>query len=201
MNLLGIVFFIIGGTCLVLYIAIPIGMIGLNIAGSAEEKKYMKEQCQTGRDKQRMLDFMQIVMREYYHDYTYVVGNYRMLAGRYLWYFYPYIVGFNERGIVVISYVMRTDGTLVCRDVLPIDWSCIRLKYRIQNGNVRLVFQLGKTKMQIHVNRIVGATGTKPWQDQTGDTPLGVYQEKEVDRLIRYLPDYGTAYRERKRMG
>ena len=70
MNLVGIIFSVIGGICMVLLIALPIGMIGLNIYGSAEEKRYMEEQSQTGRDKQRMLDFMQIVMKEYYHDYT-----------------------------------------------------------------------------------------------------------------------------------
>lgn len=190
MSFVGIIFSIIGGICLVLYIALPIGMIGLNIYGSAEEKNYMKEQRQTGRDKQRMLDFMQIVMKEYYHDYTYAVGYYRMLAGRYLWYFYPYIVCFNERDIVVVSYVMRADGTLICKDVLPVDWGCIRLKYRIWSEGVKLVFRLGRTKMHIHVDRIVGAMETKPWEDDTGATPLGVYQEEEVDQLIRYLPNY-----------
>lgn len=51
MSLVGIIFSIVGGICVVLYIALPIGMIGFNIYGSAEEKKYMKEQRQTGRDK------------------------------------------------------------------------------------------------------------------------------------------------------
>ncbi len=196
MNLVGIIFSVIGGICMVLLIALPIGMIGLNIYGSAEEKRYMEEQSQTGRDKQRMLDFMQIVMKEYYHDYTYAVGNYSILVGRYRRYFYPYIVCFNERDIVVISYRMRADGTLICRDVLPVDWSCMRLKYRIQNEGVKLVFQLGKTKMHINVNKTVRAMETKPWFDETGDTPLGVYQAQEVDQLIRYLPHYGDRSRQ-----
>lgn len=185
-----IVFSVIGGIGVMLLIVLPISLIGLNLYASVKEDRYMKEQKQTGRDKQRMLDFMQIVMKEYYHDYTYAVGNYSVLAGRCRWYFYPYIVCFNERDIVVISYVMRADSTLICRDILPIDWSCIRLKYRIRNNGVKLTFQLGKTKMHIHVNRIVRAMGTKSWQDTTGDTPLGVYQKEEVDQLIRYLPNY-----------
>lgn len=190
MNFLGIIFSMMGGICAVLLIALPVGLIALNRYGNVEIKRHMDVQRQTGGDKQRMLDFMQIVMKEYYHDYTYAVGNYEIRAGRYRWYSYPYIVCFNERDIVVISYVMQTDGTLICRDVLPIDWSCIRLKYRIRNNGVKLTFELGKTKMHIHVNRIVRAMGTKPWQDATGDTPLGVYQEVEVDQLIRYLPNY-----------
>lgn len=190
MNFVRIVFSIIGGIGGVLLIGLPIGLIGLNIYGSVEKEKYMKEQRQTGRDKQRMLDFMQIVMKEYYHDYIYVVGNYEILVGRYLWYFYPYIVCFNERDIVVVSYVMQGDGTLICRNVLPVDWNCIRLKYRIRNEGVKLVFQLGKTKMRIHVNKIVGATGAKPWHEETGVTPLGIYQKQEVDQLIRFLPNY-----------
>lgn len=189
-NAVGIVFSIIGAVCMVLLIALPIGLIGLNLYGSVREKSYMEEQRQTGRDKQRMLDFMQIVMKEYYHDYMYAVGNDKILVGRCLWYFYPYIVCFNETDIVVISYVMRGDGTLICRNVLPIDWSCMRLKYRIKSSGVKLVFQLGKTKMRINVNRIVGAMGAKPWYDETGDTPLGVYQEQVVDQLICYLPNY-----------
>ena len=190
MSLVGIIFSIVGGICVVLYIALPIGMIGFNIYGSAEEKKYMKEQRQTGRDKQRMQDFMQIVMNEYYPDYTYAVGYYRMLAVRYLLYSYRYIVCFIERDIVVVSFVMRADGTLICKDVLPIDWSCTRLKYRVRSEGVKLVFRLGRTKMHIHVDRIVGAMETKPWEDNTGATPLGVYQKEEVDQLIRYLPNY-----------
>ncbi|MDE6219369.1 MAG: hypothetical protein K2G51_02875 [Lachnospiraceae bacterium] len=189
-NAAGIVFSIIGAASMVLLIALPIGLVGLNLYDSIKEKSYMGEQRQTGRDKQRMLDFMQIVMKEYYHDYMYAVGNNKILAGRCLWYFYPYIVCFNETDIVVISYVMRGDGTLICRNVLPIDWSCMRLKYRIQSSGVKLVFQLGKTKMRINVNRIVGAMGAKPSYDETGDTPLGVYQEQEVDQLIRCLPNY-----------
>lgn len=185
-----IVFSVIGGIGVMLLIVLPVSLIGLNLCGSVKEDRYMKEQKQTGRDKQRMLDFMQIVMKKYYHDYTYAVGNYSVLVGRYRWYFYPYIVCFNERDIVVISYVMQIDGTLICRDVLPIDWSCIRLKYRIRNNGVKLTFQLGKTRMHIHVNRVVRAMETKPWQDATGDTPLGVYQKEEVDQLIRYLPNY-----------
>ncbi len=190
MNIIGVIFSIIGGICMVLLIGLPIVMIGMNIHGSVEEDRYMKEQWQTGRDKQRMLDFMQIVMKEYFPDYTYAVGNYKTMVGRYNWYFYPYIVCFNERDIVVVSYVMHADGTLVCRDVLPIDFGCTRLKYRIKDGGVRLVFQLGKTRMHIHVNKTVRAMGAKPWHDQTGDTPLGVYQRQEVDQLIRYLPNY-----------
>lgn len=100
----------------------------------------MEEQGRTGRDRQRMLDFMQIVMKEYYQDYTYAVGNYSIMAGRYRRYFYPYIVCFNEHDIVVVSYVMRGDGTLICRNILPIDWSCMRLKYRIRDKGVKLVF-------------------------------------------------------------
>lgn len=50
------------------------GPYALLIAGglfvNANEKRYMAAQRSTGRDKQRMLDFMQIVMKEYYGDYT-----------------------------------------------------------------------------------------------------------------------------------
>lgn len=189
------VFGIIGA---VIVLIVPAMMIWVNIYVSVREKSYMKEQRQTGRDKQRMLDFMQIVMKEYYHDYTYAVGNYNIMAGRYRWYFYPYIVCFNEHNIVVISYVMRGDGTLICRNVLPIDWGCMRLKYRIRDRGVKLVFQLGKTKMRMYVDRTVVSIGSKPEDIETGDTPLGICQEKEVDQLIRYLPNYkklGTAGR------
>ena len=189
------VFGIIGA---VIVLIVPAMMIWVAIYANVREKSYMKEQRQTGRDKQRMLDFMQIVMKEYYHDYIYAAGNYSIMVGRYRWYFYPYIVCFNERDIVVISYVMKGDGTLICRNVLPIDWGCMRLKYRIRDRGVKLIFQLGKTKMRMYVDRTVVSIGSKPEDVGTGDTPLGICQEQEVDQLIRYLPNYkklGTAGR------
>lgn len=195
MNSNDIVFGIIGA---VIVLILPAMMIWVNIDASVREKGYMKEQRQTGRDKQRMLDFMQIVMKEYYYDYTYAVGNYNILVGRYRCYFYPYIICFNERDIVVISYVMRGDGTLICRNVLPIDWNCMHLKYRIQNKGVKLVFWLGRTKMRMYVNRTVRAIGSRPEDVGTGDTPLGIYQEQEVNQLIKYLPNYKKLGTERR---
>lgn len=157
----------------------------------AREKRYMAEQRMTGRDKQRMLDFMQIVMKEYYGEYTYAAGGYRISTGRYSANYYPYIVGFNEKNLVIISYIAR-NGALICRNVLPIDWHCMRLKYRITGNVVKLEFILGKTKLRINVNRVVVSEGTEKF-----DTPLGIYQENEVDMLIRNLP----RYRENTRTG
>ena len=49
----------------VIVLIVPATMIWVGIYANIREKSYMKEQRQTGRDKQRMLDFMQIVMKEY----------------------------------------------------------------------------------------------------------------------------------------
>lgn len=144
----------------------------------AREREYMAEQRTTGRDKQRMLDFMQIVMKEYFGEYTYVVGGCRISTGRYSANYYPYIVGFNEKDLVVISYIAR-NGALICRNVLPIDWNCMRLKYHVHTNGVKLTFILGKTKLRINVNRVVVSEGSEKF-----DTPLGIFQEKEVDMLI-----------------
>lgn len=85
------------------YAVLVIGSLTVN----ANEKKYMAEQRITGRDKQRMLDFMQIVMKEYYGEYTYVVGGDIISTGRYSANYYPYIVGFNEKDLVIISYTAQ----------------------------------------------------------------------------------------------
>ncbi|MDE7477722.1 MAG: hypothetical protein K2M91_07200 [Lachnospiraceae bacterium] len=167
--------FFIGFWALLIYNIIP---------NNTQKKRYMEEQIQTGRDKQRMLNFMQIVMKEYYNDFTYAVGNNKIWVSRYQVNYYPYIVCFNESDIVIISYAAQ-NGALICRNVLPIDWSCMCLKYRVRDKGVKLVFQLGKTKMHVNVNRTVVSEGS-----EKSDTPLGVVQDKEVDQLIRYLPYY-----------
>ena len=158
------------------------GPYALLIAGglfvNANEKRYMAAQRSTGRDKQRMLDFMQIVMKEYYGDYTYVAGGNRISTGRYSANYYPYIVGFNEKDLVIISYTAR-NGALICRNVLPVDWNCMRLKYHVFSKGVKLILILGKTKLRIKVNRVVMSDGSEKF-----DTPLGIFQENEVDLLI-----------------
>lgn len=63
---------------------------------NAREREYMAEQRITGRDKRQMIDFMQIVMKEYYGEYTYVAGGYRISTGRFSANYYPYIVGFLQ---------------------------------------------------------------------------------------------------------
>ena len=145
---------------------------------NAREREYMAEQRITGRDKRRMIDFMQIVMKEYYGEYTYVAGGYRISTGRFLANYYPYIVGFNDKDLVVISYIVR-DGALICRNVLPVDWNCMRLKYHVHTKGVKLTFILGKTKLRINVNRVVISEGSEKF-----DTPLGIFQGEEVDMLI-----------------
>lgn len=168
-------------------------MIYMGISETAKEKRYMGEQIRetymgeqirVARDKQRMLDFMQIVMKEYYNDYTYAVGNNLIMVKEFQANYYPYIVCFNKKDIVIISYKMQ-NGALICRNVLPVDWSCMRLKYRVNGKGVRLRFQLGKTRMQVNVNRVVVSSGS-----ENSDTPLGIVQIQEVDKLIQYLPHY-----------
>ncbi len=156
------------------YAVLVIGSLTVN----ANEKKYMAEQRITGRDKQRMLDFMQIVMKEYYGEYTYVVGDDIISTGRYSANYYPYIVGFNEKDLVIISYTAQ-NGALICRNVLPVDWNCMRLKYHVFSKGVKLILKLGKTKMRIKVNRVAMSDGSEKF-----DKPLGIFQENEVDMLI-----------------
>jgi len=156
------------------YAVLVIGSLTVN----ANEKKYMAEQRSTGRDKQRMLDFIQIVMKEYYGEYTYVVGGDIISTGRYSANYYPYIVGFNEKDLVIISYTAQ-NGALICRNVLPVDWNCMRLKYHVFYKGVKLILKLGKTKMRIKVNRVAMSDGSEKF-----DKPLGIFQENEVDMLI-----------------
>ncbi|MDE6363279.1 MAG: hypothetical protein K2L86_03295 [Lachnospiraceae bacterium] len=164
---------IVGGP----YAILIVGRLSMNTA----EKRYMAEQRSTGRDKQRMLDFMQIVMKEYYGEYTYVAGGDIISTGRFSANYYPYIVGFNEKDLVIISYTAR-NGALICRNVLPVDWGCMRLKYRVFSKGVKLIVILGKTKLRIKISRVAMSDGSEKF-----DTPLGIFQENEVDKLIRSL--------------
>ena len=49
--------------CTVLFIGFWALLIYNIIPNNTQKRRYMEEQIQTGRDKQRMLDFMQIVMK------------------------------------------------------------------------------------------------------------------------------------------
>lgn len=144
------------------------------------QKRYMAEQRQTNADKKRMHYFMQIVMKEFYDKYTYVAGDYSIPVSRYNRKYFTYIVCFNEKEMVVVLYKVQ-NGSIICKNVLPIDKSCIKMKYKVTNGMVKLTFKLGKTKMCVNISPVVESTGE-------GDAaPLGIYQENEVALFIRYL--------------
>lgn len=77
------------------------------------------------------------------------------------------------------SLFLILHGALICRNVLPVDWNCMRLKYHVFSKGVKLILILGKTKLRIKVNRVVMSDGSEKF-----DTPLGIFQENEVDMLI-----------------
>lgn len=156
---------------ILLYAAVVVG---------ARQKEYMAQQRQTDADKKRMHYFMQIVMKEYYDKYTYVAGDYSIPVSRYTRKFFTYIVCFNEKEMAVVSYKVQ-NGAMVCKNVLPIDKSSIKMKYKVSNGKVKLEFKLGKTKMCVTISPVVDSAGE-------GDAaPIGICQEKEVALLIQYL--------------
>lgn len=172
--------FAICGALLLLY-----GVIA--IVKSNNAKKYMKEQMETGRDKNRMLAFMQQVMQGKYGNYTYAVASHvkaESTGKRVIYYYFPYIVAFNETEMLIVSYIVK-EGQILCRNVLPVDFDQTKMTYKSTKKGIHLNFEVGSESIPMDVDKVVKSNGA-----EKTDTPLGIYQEAEVDRLISLLPNY-----------
>ena len=172
---------------IIFYAVVAVIFVIVFITGSKKIDKYMKKQKETGSDKNRMLRFMQQVMGGSYQDYTYAVAwdvKSENNAGEVTTYYLSYILAFNETEMQIISFVVN-GGEILCRNVMPVDFATINMKYKVKKKSVELTFRIGNEKMPMTIDRVVISEGVP-----ASSRPLGIYQEAEVDKLIDLLPKY-----------
>lgn len=136
-------------------------------------KNYMEEQKNFNSDKVLLLNSMQAVMKEQYSDFSYATGYY--FKTRYE--SYKYVLAFCPGKIIVMPYAMNGDE-IVIKDCFPAEIT----GYKIKQEEVILFTREGKRKIKITVPKVSDSSG-----DRNSAFPLAVFQEKEVDNLIKIL--------------
>lgn len=162
-------------------------VVALMIWYSMKKKQYMKKQLETGEDKKMVLDLMAQVMGDLYGDFTYLVGYYTKTThsgNTTTYYYFPYVLAFNATDVIVFA-IIKKEGKLYIRNRLPIDWNNTKLYFSTKKGGMRVEFTVVGEKMPINIDYVIQSGGV-----EESDRPLGVYQEKELEQLKAYLPQY-----------
>ena len=177
MYLWEIIFMGIAGTAII----VAFTVMGIN------QKKHLKEQQADNSEKREMLDLMSRVMQEEYGKYAYVVGYYTKIQqklGSTTYYYFPYVLAFTESEMIVFPFIKK-EGRLYVRNRLDVDWNVTKLQYRIRKNSLLLRLKIAGEDMPINLNPVIKGTGT-----EKSDRPLCVFQEKEYEKLVAYLPGY-----------
>lgn len=169
-------------------IAVIVGaVVVIAVSAMLKQKKYMKNQKETGADKRKVLDVMAEVMKEKLDNYSYAVGNYTKTE-RYgrttTYYYFSYILAFNEQELVIFPFVVK-DKKLLLRNCVAINWNDVKFFYKIGKASMDMTIDMAGEKLIIIVPKVQSSSGV-----EKSSEPLGIYQESEVERLISYLPQY-----------
>ena len=151
--------------------------------------KYMKRQLETKEDNMRLLHFIQQIMKERYNNFLYVAAHHistERRPGKTTYHYHPYIIAFNSCELIIISYLVK-DGNILCRYIFPVDFSQMKITYKLTRQGVSLTILSGHEMLPMDVDRIVKSSGY-----EQSCTPLGIYQEAEVEQLICFLPGYSS---------
>lgn len=162
-----------------------IGIVVVLLMGLHKKSAYMKQQKETGADKKKVMDAMQKQMGDQFSNYSYVVGHYTKTeggGGRYTYYYYPYILAFSDTALIIFSFLVK-DGELIIRNRIDIDWNETELNSTENSNGTKMHIYVAGEMMIIQVEKVIKSFGV-----EKSDTPLGIYQEQEVERFINLLP-------------
>ncbi|MCM1118829.1 MAG: hypothetical protein NC543_05640 [bacterium] len=162
-----------------------VGIVVVFLMGLHKKSVYMKQQKETGADKKKVMDAMQKQMGDQFSNYSYVVGHYTKKeggGGSYTYYYYPYILAFSNTELIIFSFLMR-DGELIIRNRIDIDWNETELNSTENSNGTKMHIYIAGEMMIIQVEKVIKSFGV-----EKSDTPLGIYQEQEVERFINLLP-------------
>ena len=177
------------GVMIIVYVVVCILVVVMLIKKVVSGSSYMKQQKETGADKKKVMDTMQMIMGERYPDYTYAVGYFtkeEQKPGKIIKYFYPYILAFSDREFIIFSFLVRS-GELIIRNRLDVNWQESGMNFSENKKGVFLRFYIEGGWMSINVRKVIKSRG-----EEKSDRPLAIYQEQEVDRLSSLLPQYKT---------
>lgn len=187
-----VVFFLVG----MIPVALIIFWIIAYFIGDKAEKKYTAAQLESGEDKRIFMNFARSLFDQP-DAYTYVAGSHiktvKTGSSEYTYYFYSYVVAFNQEGELWVCPYACQNHVPVLRNKMKIDFSEAAISYNVKKKQTDVTIRIAGDPLEIWVEDIVQGDGTDDTQ-----APFALDQTAEREKLNQVLPIFKELRKQQK---